>query len=177
MSGRSDFKNYLLGQLSNVGATPANTQAAAAAVAQTHRITVMKPGLATSGDDAAAGTDTAETPIFVNMTGTTLTITGAKYCCGNTGFTAADATASSLNLFSRTSAGASQTAIGTMTTATTGGGGVGTLAVGQQGAFTLNATLANRVVPIGGSITYSRTHLSTGTVVPGGTITIEYTED
>jgi hypothetical protein len=177
MSGRSDFKNYLLGQLSNVGATPANTQAAAAAIAQTHRITVLKPGAATSGDDAAAATDIAETPIFVNMSGTTLTVTKITYCCGNTGFTAADATASTLTLFSRTSAGATQTSIGTMSTATTGGGGVGTLAVGQQGAFTLNATLANRVVPVGGCITLTRTHASTGTVIPGGTITIEYTED
>ena len=177
MSALDDFVRYLKGQLTNVGASGASTQAKAEQVLRTHRITVMKPGAATSGDDAAAATDTAETPIFVNLTGTTLTVTAITYGCGNTGFTAADATASTLSIFSRDSTGANQLTIGTMTTATTGGGGVGTLAVGQKGAFTLNATTANRIVPIGGVITYSRTHASTGTVVPGGTITIEYQEN
>lgn len=144
---------------------------------KTRVFTFMKPGLATSGDDAAAATDTTETPVFVNRTGGTITILSIDYICGATGFTAADATASSLNIFKRDAAGANQLAVATMTTATVPGLGVGTLAVGQRGAFTLTATVANLTVVNGGVLTYTRTHLSTGTVVPGGAIVITYTED
>lgn len=176
MGALLDLVNYLKGQTASVGSTPASTQSKADDALRKHRITVMKPGAATSGDDAAAGTDIAETPIFVNFTGSTLLVTGITYACGNTGVTAADATASTLTIFSRDSAGATQTSIGTMSTATTGSGGVGTLAVGQKGVFTLNATVASRIVPVGGVMTLTRTHASTGTVIPGGTITIEYQE-
>jgi hypothetical protein len=176
MGALNDFANYLKGQLSNVGSTPASTQSKAVDSITKHRITFLKPGSVPNGDDGAAATDIAETPVFVNLTGSTLLVTGITYGCGATGFTAADATASTLTIFSRDSTGATQTSIGTMSTATTGSGGVGTLTTGQKGAFTLSATMANRVVPVGGVMTFTRTHASTGTVVPGGTITIEYVE-
>src|SRR4051812_34926765 len=105
MSAMGDLVLYLKGQLANVGATPLNTQTAAATAVQKHRIAFLKPGAATSGDDAAAGTDITETPVFVNLTGSTITITSVKQSIGATGITGADATAPTLTLFSRTSAG------------------------------------------------------------------------
>ena len=177
MSAMSDYINYLKGQLANVGATPANTQAAGASASQKHRIVVMKPGAATTGDDAAAATDTAETPIFVNLTGSTITIKQIKYACGNTGITAGDTNFSTMTIFKRDAAGANQTSLATATTQTTGAGGMGTLTVGQSAAFTLTATLANLTVVNGGVLAYTRTHSASGLVIPGGPIVIEYTED
>jgi len=173
MSAMSDLILYIKGQLANVGANPLNTQTAAAAALQKHRITVMKPGAATSGDDAAAATDIAETPIFVNNTGTTITVTSIKYCCGATGITGADATAPTLTIFSRNSAGGAQTSVGSFVFNLA----AGVFTTGMQATFTLNATIANRTVPVGGSLTLTRTHAGGGIVIPGGTITIEYTED
>lgn len=173
MSTAGDLVNYLKGQLANVGVSPAATQTQAAKMVQTHRISFLKPGAATSGDDAAAGTDIAETPVFVNMTGSTITITGVKQSIGATGIVGADATAPTLTLFSRTSAGASQTSIATMVFNLA----AGTFTTGMVATWTLSATLANRTVPVGGVITFTRTHAGAGIVVPGGAITIEYTED
>lgn len=177
MTAIGDFINYMKGQLSSVGASGVLTQAAAINQIQRRTFSFLKPGAATSGDDAAAATDITETPVFVNRTGGTITIQSIDYCCGATGITAADATASTLTIFKRDAAGANQLSLGTMSTATTGSGGVGTLAVGQRGAFTLTATLANLTVVNGGVLTLTRTHASTGTVIPGGQITIYYTED
>ncbi len=173
MGAWTEFLNYIKGQTSSVGTSGAATQAAAVAGLQKHRITVMKPGAATSGDDAAAATDIAEVPIFVNLTGNTITVTGVRYGCGATGIIGADATAPSLNIFRRDSAGANQTAVATMTFNLA----AGTFTTGMQATFTLNATQANRVVPVGGILTLTRTHAGGGIVIPGGTITIEYTED
>lgn len=177
MSGNTDLETLVRAQASDVGTTPVNTQAAATALVRERVYSFMKPGAATSGDDAAAATDIAETPVFVNTESGTITIKSVTYACGNTGITAADATASTLTIFKRDATGANQVSIATMSTATTGSGGVGTLTVGQKGAFTLTATVANRTVPVGGVLTLTRTHASTGTVIPGGPITIRYTVD
>jgi hypothetical protein len=173
MSAMGDLVNYLKGQLASVGVSPLLTQAAGATALQKHRITVMKPATTISGDDSGIAVDITETPIFVNLTGTTITVTGMKYASGATGMTGLDANAPSLNLFSRTSTGASQLAVAVMTFGTA----VGAITTGQQVTGTLSATVANRTVPVGGVLTLSRTHAGAGIVIPGGTITIEYTED
>jgi hypothetical protein len=173
MGALNDFVNYLKGQTANVGSTPSSTQSKAADAVTKHRITVLKPGAATSGDDAAAATDIAETCVFVNLTGSTLTLTKASYACGNTGITGLDANAPTLTLFSRNSTGANQLSMATLAFNTA----LGTLTVGQQAAFTLSGTPTNLVIPVGGSITLTRTHAGVGIVVPGGTITIEYVEN
>ncbi len=142
--------------------------------ARTRVFTFQKPGAATSGDDAAAATDTAETPVFYNGTGSTITIKSIRYTCGNTAITAGDTHFSTMTISKRDAAGANSTSLATATTQTTG---MGTLTVGQSAAFTLTATTANLKVVAGGTINYARTHTMNGLVIPGGAIVVQYTED
>ncbi len=142
--------------------------------ARTRVIVFPKPGAATSGDDAAAATDTSETGVFYNGTGGTITVLSARYVCGNTGITAGDTHYSTMTLSKRDAAGANSTSLATATTQTTG---MGTLTVGQSAAFTLTATTANLKVVAGGTLNYARTHTMNGLVIPGGVIVIQYTED
>lgn len=138
-----------------------------------HSVTVMKPGLATSGDDATAATDTTETPVWSNDTGAQVTITGITYRCGATGITGADATAPTLTIFKRDSAGANQVSVGTFVFNLA----AGAFTTGMRATFTLSAVAGALQVPAGGCLTYTRTHAGGGIVVPGGGITIRYTKD
>ncbi len=174
MSAMTDLESYLLGQTVNVGASGAATQLAVTRAVRTRVFTFMKPGAATSGDDAAAATDTTETPVFVNTWTGTITIKAVYYTCGATAITAGDTHYSTMTLFKRTAAGATQTSLATATTQTTG---MGTMTVGQKAAWTLTATLADLTVVTGGILTYTRTHTMNGLVIPGGAICIVYTED
>lgn len=174
MGSSNNVANFVK-QVSNDAATP--TAADVDNCIRTRSFTFMKPSTLISGDDSGIAVDITETGVWVNRTGNQVSVISADYVCGATGITAADATASSLNLFKRDAAGANQVALGTMTTATVGGGGVGNLTTGQKGAFTLSAVAGALQVPNGGVITFSRTHVGAGLVIPGGPITVRYTED
>jgi hypothetical protein len=58
----------------------------------------------------------------------------------------------------------------TLTTNTTANGGIGTTVAHKEYSATLSSTLANRVVPAGGCLSMARTHASTGTAVPYGSV-------
>lgn len=172
---RTTLANALKGAIASDSSLTSNADVTSAI--QTRVFTFLKPGAATSGDDAAAGTDIAETPVFYNGTGATITITDVRYVCGNTGFTESATVYSTLTLNKRDSAGANSTSVATMKTDLVANGGVGTLTVGKQGAFTLTTTQADRVIAAGGVLCIAKTHASTGTVIPGGVIVVTYVEN
>lgn len=138
-----------------------------------HSFTIMKPGAATSGDDAAAGTDIAETPIWSNDTGAQVTVTGITYRCGATGIIGADATAPTLTVFKRDSAGANQVSVGSFVFNLANG----TFTTGMRATFTLSAVAGAIQVAAGSTLTLTRTHAGAGIVIPGGGITVRYTKD
>src|SRR6185369_9495134 len=108
-------------------------------------VSVPKPGVATTGDDAAAGTDYTDIPIWCNQTGGQVTITNISFTSGATGFTESTSVFATLTITKRTSAGASSTTVGTATTNTVANGGLGTMTTGMVGNFTLTA--ANCILP------------------------------
>lgn len=142
-------------------------------VARGHSFTVMKPGAAMTGDDSAAGTDIAETPIWSNDTGGQVTITSITYRCGNTGIIGADATAPTLTVFKRDSAGANQVSVGSFIFNLANG----TFTVGMRATFTLSAVAGAIQVANGSTLTLTKTHAGGGIVIPGGSITVRYTKD
>lgn len=174
MSAAKDLRTYLTGQLQAVGATPSATQAAAISQLLTLRIPCQKPGAATTGDDAAAATDVTDYVLWSNDTGFDVTLTGVTFRPGNTGFTESTSVYSTMTLTKRTSAGATSTSVATATTNTVANGGLGTMTTGQTGNFTLTGTIADRTIAAGACILYSKTHASTGTVIPGGVITLTF---
>lgn len=140
-------------------------------------VTIMKPltdtGLSAgsiASDDKAAADLISETPVFFNAGSGTLTLIQAVFICGTSGITA-NANTKTITLSSRTSAGGSATVMATATTPTSGN-----LTVGQQLAFTLSATPANRIVPIAGCVTF-KTTISGGCVLPYGPVVMVFTED
>lgn len=161
----------LLKQISGDSATP--TAADCDEAVRGHSVTVMKPGAATSGDDAAAGTDITETPIWSNDTGAQITITGITYRCGATGIIGADATAPTLTIFKRDSAGANQVSVGSFIFNLANG----TFTTGMRATFTLSAVAGALQLPAGSCLTLTKTHAGAGIVIPGGGITIRYTKD
>jgi len=175
MSAVKDLLTYLLGQTQAVGATPSSTQAAVTTQLFTLTVPCLKPGAGAatgSGDDAAAGTDITDNILWSNDTGFDVTLVGATFRPGTTGFTESTSVFSTMTLTKRTSTGATSTSVATATTNTVANGGLGTMTVGQTGQFTLTATIADRVIPAGSCILYSKTHASTGTIIPGGVITL-----
>ena len=177
MTAAKDLRTYLTGQLQAVGATPSSTQTAAITQLLTLRIPCQKPGAGAAtgtGDDAAAGTDITDNVLWSNDTGFDVTLTGATFRPGNTGFTESTSVFSTMTLTKRTSAGASSTSVATATTNTVANGGLGTMTTGQTGNFTLTATITDRTIAAGACILYSKTHASTGTILPGGLITMTF---
>ncbi|MES2359930.1 MAG: hypothetical protein V4529_16445 [Gemmatimonadota bacterium] len=177
MTAIKDVRTFLLGMTQAVGATPSSTQAAVLSQLLTLRIPCLKPGAGAAigtGDDAAAGTDITDNVLWSNDTGFDVTLTGVSFRPGVTGFTESTSVFSTMTLTKRTSAGATSTSVATATTNTVANGGLGTMTVGQTGAFTLTATIADRTIAAGACILYSKTHASTGTILPGGVITLTF---
>lgn len=85
--------------------------------------------------------------------------------------TASDTLFATFNVYSRTSAGATQVLIGTLATTTAGSG---SFAAFQSIAGSV--TKANSIVPAGGTITFEILKASTGTAVPAGTVITLFAE-
>lgn len=162
--------SQLLKQISGDSAAP--TAASIDQLIRKRRVVTLRTSgaLGTNTDDAMANTATAEQQIFA--TSVAITITSLMYVPNNT--ITADATNNAVITFSkRTSAGGSQTTLGTITTDLT----LGNLAVGQPAVATLTATTANLQVAAGSSIGVANTKGGAGVVLRAGTYVIEYTED
>lgn len=162
--------SQLLKQISGDSAAP--TAASIDQLIRKRRVAVLRTSGATGAntDDAMANTATAEQQIF--WASVAITITALEYV-PNAAITA-DASNNAVITFSkRTSAGASQTTLGTITTNLA----LGNLAAGQGAAATLTATTTDLQVAAGSSIGVANTKGGTGVVLRAGTYVIEYTED
>lgn len=137
------------------------------------RHTIHQP---TAAGSAGAASDIGEKPI--------LAVPASQYPNGakivEIGFRSDTAITASTSLYvtdtyvSRDKDGVNNLTAATMTTNTTGNGGIGTTVAQKRYAATLSGTLANLVVPPDGCLTLTRTHASTGTAMPDCLIDVTF---
>ena len=124
--------------------------------------------LRTAAANAGAASDIAEEPIIA--------VPASQYPNGvkvvEIGFRSAAAITASTSVYvtdtytSRDKDGVNNLTSATMTTNTTGNGGIGTTVAHKRYTATLSGTLANLVIPPDGCLTITRTHASSGTATP-----------
>lgn len=162
--------SQLLKQISGDSAAP--TAASIDQLIRKRRVSFLRTTGATGAntDDAMANTTTAEQQLF--YTSVAITITAFAYIPNGT-ITADAANQVTFTLSKRTSAGATQTTLATITSNVA----LGNLVAGQPAVGTLSATTTDLQVAAGSSIAITTTKPGTGVVARAGSFVIEYTED
>ena len=125
-------------------------------------------------EDAAAGDELAEMPIYIDSrTAGGLVVTAVKFVPA-AALTAHDTNYKTVTVSWRSAAGGAATVVATGTTKTSGGGGSG-----NWTAFvpvSLPVTAANATLPAGGQLTFLFSKAGTGVKLPAGTLVVEYEE-